>query len=336
MWQVNGLTRRLILLALSWLLLSPGLAAEPSPDPLADFLRKLGYLRVELNRVPVTRRDWPAEGNDLYLDALVDGRKQRWLLDTGCSITCLNPSAGKRMKTLAELHRRVKDPVLGTVGGTNFVLIPELQLGAMLLANQPAQVESLDNRRFLSNKDALIGIDLLRRNYALIDFLGRNLFLRAQEPSAESVTALDEVLKRSGWSAVPLTTDHTLCLFAEVQIQGEHLHLLVDSGCAFTELDLATAKRLGLKLDYMHVTSVGVGDRLADEYKTRVSLAQLAGLSLTNAPVAVVDLTRWQPKEGPPVDGVVGADWLALGRGVLDCHARRLYLTPLYEPKMKH
>ena len=333
---MNAPPRRLILLALSWLLVLPGQAGKPPADPLAEFLGKLGYVRVELTRVPIPRRDWPAEGNDLYLNAQVDGRKQRWLLDTGCSVTRLNTSAGKQLKTLAVLRRRVKDPILGTVGGTNFVLIRELQLGPMLLENQPVQVGSLDNRRFLANEDALLGIDLLRRHYALIDFLGRGLFLRAQEPTAENIAAVDEVMRQSGWSAVPLKTDRSLCLFAEVRVQGEPLRFLVDSGCTFTQLDLAVAKRLGLKLDFMHLATAGIGDRLADSYQTRVSLFQLAGLSLTNAPVAVADLTPWQSKHGPPIDGVIGADWLGLGRGVLDCDAQRLYLTPLYEPKKNH
>ncbi|HTH49168.1 MAG TPA: retroviral-like aspartic protease family protein [Candidatus Limnocylindria bacterium] len=320
---------------MSWLLIWQAQAAKPPADPLAEFLGKLGYLRVELTRVPTSRRDWVAEGNELFLDARVEGRKERWLLDTGCSVTCLSPSAAKQLKSLAELHLRVKDPVLGTVGGADFALIHKLQLGPMLLENQPVQIGNLDGRQFLANKDALLGIDLLRRNYALVDFPGRGLFLSAQEPTAENIAALDEVLRRSGWSAVPLVADRSFWLFAEVRVQGQPYRFLVDSGCTFTQLDLTVAKQLGLKLDRMHLTTAGIGNRLADTYQARVPLMQLAGLSLTNAPVAVTDLTPWQSGHGPLIDGVIGADWLGLGRGVMDCHARRLYLTPLYEPK-KH
>lgn len=331
---MNPPLRQPLLLLFAWLLLLPGRAGEPATDPLVDFLGKLGYQRVELTRVGRPSPESPTEANNLYLGALVDGRKQRWKLDTGCSVTCFQLAAGKRLKTLGELHRRVKDPVLGTVGGSDFVLIGELQLGKMLLANQPAQIDNLDGRQAMERADALLGIDLLRRNHAAIDFLGRSLFLRAQAPDDKQVAALDDVLRRSGWSAVPLTTDSSFRLFAEAQVKGERLRLLVDSGCELSQLDTAVAKRLGLKLDYAHLTVAGIGNRLADGYSATPARVQLAGLTLTNAPVSVADLAPWQSSEpSERMDGVLGADWLALGRGVLDCQAKRLYLTPLYEPK---
>lgn len=323
---------RLSLLFLSALLVLQGRAAEPLPDGLADFLGKQGYGRVELKRVSRPARDRPGKGNNLYLDVQADGRKQKWLLDTGCSITSFGHSAGRRFKTMAELQRQLADPILGTVEGANFVLIHQLQLGSLRLSDQPAMVRDLDNRRVYSTEDALLGIDLMRRHHAVIDFQGRGLYLRTIAPDQRTTTALDELLRRSGWGAVTLHADHTLCQFVEMKVGEEPLRLLVDSGGEFTQLDLTAAKRLKLKLNPLLMSVNGTADRRTQAFVTQISLVQLAGLTRTNEPVVVADLSAWQPKSGASFEGIVGADWLALGRAILDCQSGRLYLRPVDQP----
>ncbi len=329
---MNAPTRRLILLTLSWLLASPGHSSQPIPDPLADFLGKLGYVRVELKRFKSDRAH-PGQGNDLYLDARVDGKKQKWQLDTGFSITCLDRAAGKRYKTLADLHRPIEDPVLGRIDGADFVLIRELRLGPVRMTNQPALVKDIEKHIGWDERAGVLGIDLLRRNHALVDFLGKGLFLRPEKPDYKTTTALDEMMRRSGWEVISLTSDRSLCPIVETQIHGRPLRLVVDSGCEFTQLDLSVAVRLGLKLDPTHMKINGIEDRSSKAYSTTVPLLQLAGITLTNEPVVIADIAPWQSKDGPRFDGMIGADWLAFGNGVLDCEAGRLYLKPFNRPK---
>ena len=307
-------------------------AAKPPPDPLADFVGTLGYERVELKRVKPSP-DRPGHGNDLYLDVRVNGKKQRWQLDTGFSITCFDRPAGKRITTLSELDRQLDDPVLGRVRGTNFVMIDDLRLGSLRLTDQPAQVKNLGNRVLSTDMDAILGMDLLRRHYALIDFPGKGLFLRFHEPDDQTSVSLDRTLRHSGWKVVALTTDSSLCQFIEMRIGDESLRLLVDSGSDFTRLDLAVAKRLGLKPAPTRMTMGGVENRSSKSYSAWIPLAQLPGLSLTNEAVLVNDLTAWQPQGGRRIDGMIGADWLAVGSGVLDCYAGRLYLREFFKPK---
>ncbi len=317
---------------LSLVLILPGLADKPSDDPLANFLGKLGYERVPLKRDTRTNLEHPGEGNNLYLDARVDGRKQKWLLDTGFSITCFDRPAGKRYQTLAELGHPIDDPVLGTISDTNFVLIRELQLGPMRLTNQPAQVKDLGNRWSYTEMDAVLGMDLLRRHHAVIDFLGKNLFLRAEEPDEKTAKLFDASLRHSRWIAMP-TTESGFCNYVRTSIRAEPLRLLVDSGADFTKLDLAVAKRLGLKPEDTRLTSRGIEDRAAKSFSARVPLMVMPGLAFTNVPVLVSDMTLWQPKGGEPIDGLIGADWLAVYEAVLDCQTGQLYLRPPARPK---
>lgn len=330
---MNASFRRLLLPLISCgLLLSCG-AGEPAQETLANFLGKQGYTRVELKRVTRSNRERPGLANDLFLNVRVDGRKQKWQLDTGFSVTCFDQPTGKKYKTLAELHRELTDPILGRIGGKEFVLIRELELGPVRLSDQPATVRSLGNHLVSGDTKALLGIDLLRRQHALVDFTGKGLFLRPEKPGYKTTMAIDEMLLRSGWRAVRLVASRSLCFQVETQIGGQPLRLLVDSGGEFTQLDLAAARRLGLKLEPTTLTMAGIEGRSATAYSTQIPLLQLAGLAITNEPIAVVNLTAWQSKEGAHVDGMIGADWLAMGRGVLDCEHGLLYLTPLEHPK---
>ncbi len=330
---MNSSSRRFLLLLLLWRLILPGSAGEPAHESLANFLGKLGYARVDLKRVTRPNRDRPGLANDLFLNVRVDSRKQKWQLDTGFSITSFDLSPGKKYKTLAELHREIEDPVLGRFGGNDFVLIRELELGPVRLHDQPAMVKSLGNHLVSGDTKAILGIDLLRRQHALVDFLGKGLFLRPERPDYKTTLAVDEMLRRSGWSAVTLVAGRSLCFQVETQVGGEPLRLLVDSGSEFTQLDLAAARRLGLKLEPTRMRMTGIENRSAAAYAAQIPLLQLAGLTVTNEPIAVVNLATWQSKEGQHLDGMIGADWLAMGRGVLDCQNGRLYLTPLDHPK---
>ncbi len=329
---MNRRFRPLILLLLSWVLMLSCCAGEPPPAPLSDFLGKLGYVRVELKRFKSDRLH-PGQGNDLYLDVRVDGKKQKWQLDTGFSITCLDHAVGKRYKTLAELHHPVEDPVLGRIDGADFVLIRQLQVGPVRMTNQPALVKDIEKHIGWDERAGVMGIDLLRRNHAVLDFLGKGLFLRAEKPDYKTAGAFDEMMRRSGWDVISLTSDRSLCPIVETQIRGRPLRLVVDSGCEFTQLDLSVALRLGLKLDPTHMRINGIEDRSSKAYSTTVPLLQLAGVALTNEPVVIADIAPWQSKDGPRFDGMIGADWLAFGNGVLDCQAGRLYLKPFSRPK---
>jgi Aspartyl protease len=237
------------------------------------------------------------------------------------------------VQSLAELHSRVEDPILGTTKGTNFVLIKQLVLGQIELLNQPFILENANNDRWPLKADIILGIDLLRRYNAIIDLLGGSLFLRIHPPDVRTSLAVDEVLRRSGWSVISLAAGNSLCLFTEAKVAGEQFRLLVDSGAAFSELDLPLANRLGLKLHRLLMPITGVGGRAAEQYSSQVPVLELGELSLTNAPVGVANLKLWQAKDGQRFDGLIGADWLGLGQGVLDCHSQRLYLKTLYQGK---
>ena len=68
--------RRFIFIALGWLFFEQVRIAAESNVTLTDFLRSLGYVRIELVREGASHFDSNAYGNHLFLDAQLGGKKQ--------------------------------------------------------------------------------------------------------------------------------------------------------------------------------------------------------------------------------------------------------------------
>lgn len=138
---------------------------------------------------------------------------------------------------------------------------------------------------------------------------------------------------RAGYVAVPLEPNRRGGhVWVRAETGGHALLLVVDTGAPNTSLDLATARRLGLKL------SPGIEAPTAIDAKLSFQIAELPDLRVgsvrrSRTPILVAD---WSPivrrlKEvyGVDIDGILGADLLDAYGAVIDYRTRTLYL---YDP----
>ena len=217
----------------------PCTAAEAAPAPtLEDYLKGLGYQAVALE-------------NNRHLQPFVEGllsngRKRKFLVDTGWGVTGLNENSGRGLKTVSDLGGVIHDSILGTVTNRDVVLIERLTIGGVEFLNQPAHVEQLRADFTVVPYDGALGYDFLLRNFALIDCWKQQMYVRTSAPSNEQLTALAQTLRLSGFIEVPLKPEYLLGVRAEMNHQA--VLLGIDTGAAFEELDDSELTPLGLSI----------------------------------------------------------------------------------------
>lgn len=323
---------------LAWLLAfisgaAPGLAADKQPGGrLEDYLKRLQYASV-----PFEQSD---SGEFLLESALSNGRKPAFLVDTGCTITTLNPKSSTGLKSPSERGVVLEDSHLGQLTNSSFVIVDELGLGAARFLNQPAKVKNLDLDYIQSNNDAILGLDFLVRNYCLIDCGGRRLFFRAAAPSEQQSKALAESLRRSGFVEINLSRGNAL--FMEARVNDKPVRLLVDTGGDFSVLDETQVSRLALKIekreqprtgtlikeDY-EARLIGIGKVGAHKMRVTTIKLQLGSREWKAAHFGVVNLKAWNVSASQEeVQGLLGRELLIQTGALIDPAGNKLWLQP--------
>jgi predicted aspartyl protease len=321
---------------LSSQLCTGGAASQnPKPRTLETYLQQLGYGEIRLKRT---------EQNHLAVEGELNGKKAVFMIDTGNSVTRLDKKTGSRFKTLAERGIRLMDPNLGGFSGSNFVLVDEMKLGTARFPNQPAHVTALAHVSTSAYEistsayeDCLVGCDFLLRHHCLLDCAGLKLYVRADKPSTDIRAALESSLRQSGYHETILIPTRGLVELCPAKVNGVALRLLVDSGSVFTFLDDHRGRQSPLaKLRVWSTDRLnqGIGSRGGTPiYAADPESFQVDGVevSLRKTRLGVTDLTSFNigmdGAQMDNVDGVLGADVLAISGGLVDIENRRLWFV---------
>ena len=207
-----------------------------------------------------------------------------FLLDTGATISVVDRKIINKLKI--ESHP----------GGTSFSLdrvihwksaaIPEIQFGPIQATNVVTLVGDLPEfSQFARGVDAIIGLDLLRLSNFTVDFDSNRIIFRAP---TQLVAALPSGKRVSN------------CLTVELQVQGQSIPVIVDTG--FPSILLYT-ERLRKNVPALRTTGHARGVTIGGRMKAKQIVLPDVALGNTNR-----DVTVWLV-ESPPADvlpGVVG------------------------------
>jgi predicted aspartyl protease len=298
-----------------------GNSPEQNRPALEDLLKQLGFRVVPLKG---------GRGSQLFLDAQVCGKPRRFLIDTGCPITTLDKSAAKNLKSLRDLGATLDDPVLGRADDPSLVLMDELRLGSARLVNQPARVRSLAPLEY-----GILGCDFFLRHNCLIDGANGRLFLRGTALKVEAQAMLERSLTRSGYHETGMVIGDTLLPTCDARINSVPVRLLVATGSLFTLLDDGPATRCGLRWQETgrQMRDLVVPGRIIKTLGAQPQSFTIDGLAVPHGLILNwAEMSEWPIGEKKPalksVDGVIGADLLAVGRVLIDFPRRKLWLRP--------
>lgn len=149
-------------------------------------------------------------------------------------------------------------------------------------------------------------------------------------PAAGSAppAALKTFLEHEGYGGSPLQRRFGNHLFVNTLINGRKTALMVDTGCPFTLLDRASARRIGLGLKETKSEVIGVtGNAQRFAVSTLAALA-MGNCTFQNVPVQVADESQINEYARPHLDGLFGAHEMAKFGMIVDCTRQMIYVNP--------
>ncbi len=151
-------------------------------------------------------------------------------------------------------------------------------------------------------------------------------------PAERQTDKLGKLMKKQGYTAVPLTFYKTRLFGVPVTVNDTSMTLVLDTGANNTNLDRASALRAKLAVREVEEKSSGLGGTFKSG-RARIDRFTVGGMS-DAAEVFVVDFSptnaTLKGNGDPPCDGVLGSHFLERHGAVIDYPSRRLFLrTPV-------
>jgi len=136
----------------------------------------------------------------------------KFVLDTGSTHSVVNSKLADRLE-LRRLTGRVFN--IDKMVKTEWAALPEVEIGPIHATQVPVMVTDLDYfTSIASDVDAVVGLDLLRRENFSIDFAEKKVRFGQME---------------AGRHSIPMLSDD-MALKVEAEANGRLIHLIVDSG----------------------------------------------------------------------------------------------------------
>jgi predicted aspartyl protease len=128
----------------------------------------------------------------------------------------------------------------------------------------------------------------------------------------------------SGYVRINLTRRLENHMLAPVQLNGRKANFIVDTGAAYSCLDLRKAGSFGLQPK----NGVAVTLNGRKHITTQIDVTSIGPVEIRNLKMVLIDFSEFERRRGSgeiQADGILGLDVLRLGRAVLDCQQLRLF-----------
>jgi len=310
-----------------------GETPRQAPVTLATYLQSLGFAPAELKKVQTSY---------FLLDARVNGNRVRFKVDTGAPLTALDVGKAAGIKTLGELHLKLKDSFLGILSDPSILLVDELSVGGARFTHQPVRKMALDSDYITLGFGGIIGLDFLYRNFCILDCGAQRLYFHGGPPTAEQTSAIAQSLRNGGYNGVPIFGRRRLRLEIDSQVNQQPFAWMLDTGAVFSLME--ESERISLKLPTIRLASTGsflplnvegqvVGFKtggLGDHQAKVVSLPTLAIGPRTweRVNVAVTDLKPTdfdRTAEAIHLHGMLGSNFLVDEGAIIDFSSQTLW-----------
>lgn len=304
------LTHVIVFLCLSCLLILVNTQAYASSlSNIQTNLIQLGYTAIPLHKAP--------HQNTLLVDVsfeseLGKNKPVTLILDTGSATTYIN------QKLVKQYHFKQTDNsiISGGIAGHRYrsyqVIIPAIRLLNFTSHNEYVYSQ---RRSFLSTS-GILGLDFLRKHYAIIDTSNQKLYLKLNidKPTEAQSTALQKIFLTSGYKLISL----------ERSPSGQQTVMIKINHYPPARFMLDIGVPLELMLDIHYAKKLGLPNFHSSIQIKNISIGSISWYSNKN--VSVADLHYAQI--GIPIFGVVGLDWMQKTHSIIDTANDWLYVKP--------
>lgn len=140
--------------------------------------------------------------------------------------------------------------------------------------------------------------------------------------------ALKTFLEHEGFGGSPLQRRFGNHLFVNTVMNGHRTALMVDTGCPFTLLDRASARKVSLGVAETKSYIVGVVGNVQRYGESKLATLAMGNCTFTNVPVKVADESDMNAYARPYLDGLFGAHEMAKFGMLVDCARQMIYVNP--------
>ena len=308
-----------------WLVLAVGASlgmkayCATKPTDIAGLLLSNGF-----HRIPFVVR----EHNKLVTKIDLNGKKRKWLLDTGWTISTITTRNAVKFG-LTPIPGDYVDPLLGRWYSTNAgVFLNQIRFGEWTSDRIPVRLMDQPGAVVTREADGVLGLDFFVRNCAFISCVNGEFFLRRDPLTRADRGTLQLKIEALGYRPVPMRKGGGGETVA-ADIEGHPARMLVDTGGENSVLDDSFAMRHGLKNRVTPGSMTGVEGRVARMYTSKVGTFRIGPVQEEDVRINVVDLHSWGLGDGVPrdqIDGILGFDTLKRWSALIDIQGSQLYL----------
>lgn len=289
-----------------------------------EALRRDGYGVVELKR-PLP--------NVLTVEASINGRKARLIVDTGWSgegIT-MNGDYAKVLHSPVQAVKKFGRAASGReLVGFKKGVADTVMMGNVLMRQVPisfgtiGSLERSVSRRNV-NADGFIAAGFLSTCSGIIDLHNLRLYLRP--PGTGRRALLGQALKPQGLAEVPFTITQTHCL-VPVEINGARGVMFLDTGAALAGVDERFVPQMKAQTYAARATAFDAAGVETRTKLTRLHSFRIAGVNVRAPDIRIARFGFYDMTRGKVI-GLLGMDILGTNGTIIDFGQKKLYFFPL-------
>jgi predicted aspartyl protease len=292
-------------------------AAAISLEPL----QRDGYGVVALKR---------PQPNVLTVEATVNGRKARLIVDTGWSgdgIT-LDSSFASVFKTPSESIKDFGRSASGAeLTGVTKNHAETVTLGNVSMKQVPVYCLSLaalrhDSMRRRVGGDGFISAGFLRTCSGIIDLHNLRLYLRP--PGTGRRAEIGAAMHGAGLSAAPFTMGPSHAVLVDVEINGASGKMIIDTGAALAGVDERMGRQMKTGAYNSRTGTIDAAGKISRSKWAKIQSFKIGGIS-ARAPDLRIEHYAFYGSTGGKVVGLLGMDILGSNGAVIDFGAQKLY-----------
>ncbi len=143
---------------------------------------------------------------------------------------------------------------------------------------------------------------------------------------------LKKILKEKGYQLIKLKTLPTGHHLIKAKINGKKGKFILDTGASNTFIDTNKAKKFGAKLKVTDHKATGAGTMEIDVQTTKKVDLKIGDWYLKKVKLVAIDMDHINSALemfDVEVDGIIGADILQIGNGIIQYNKDLLFLQPV-------